>query len=165
MADSSSIAKLLMGVPTLGAPTPPSPGVARVAQAMGGQQPSGMFGYQVRPDLYPGEQSYFQSNPHVAGMASESGHVVLNPYSPPGVNHDAVARNEALRLLMRDRGIVPSFDLTDAQRSAFQGTAYGSNDDALKQTIAARIYSGDPSAQATETQRNWLEVLMGGAER
>lgn len=125
----------------------------------------GLLGYQVRQNLYPGENQYFQSNPHVAGMASESGHIILNPHSPPGVNHGAVARNEALRLLMRDQGIVPSFDLTDQQRSAFQGTSYGSNDDALKQTIAGRIYSGDPSAQATQQQRNWLEVLMGGAER
>lgn len=124
-----------------------------------------MLGYQIRPQLYQGEENYFRSNPNVAGMASESGHVILNPHSPPGVNHEAVARNEALRLYMRDRNITPSFGVTDAQRSAFSETAYGSNDDALKQTLAARIYSGDPSAQATEQQRNWLEVLMGGAER
>lgn len=127
--------------------------------------PSGMLGYGIRKDLYPGESTYFQQNPNVAGMASDSGHVILNPYSPPGVNHDAVARNEALRLYMKDRGVVPSFDVTPEQQRAFQGTAYGSNPDALKQTIAARIYSGDPSARATEHQRNWLEVLMGGAER
>lgn len=131
----------------------------------GKSTPMGMMGYQIRNDLYPGEQSYFRNNPAVAGMASDSGHVILNPYSPPNVNHESVARNEALRLYMKDRGITPSFELTPEQRSAFQGTAYGANPDALKQTIAARIYSGDPSARATEQQRNWLEVLLGGAER
>jgi hypothetical protein len=126
---------------------------------------AGLLGYSVRNDLYPSEHDYFRNNTGVAGMASESGHVVLNPYSPPGINKNAVARNEALRLLLRDKNIVPSFAVTPEQRNAFQGTAYGQNDDALRQTIAARIYSGDPSARATEPQRNWLEVLMGGAER
>jgi hypothetical protein len=126
---------------------------------------SGMLGYQVRPRLYPGEQSFFRGNPNVAGMASESGHVVLNPYSPPGTNLLSVGQNEALRLHMRERGIVPSFETTPEQNQFFQGTAYGSNPDAMKQTIAARIYSGDPSANATDAQRRWLDVLLGGAER
>jgi hypothetical protein len=136
-------------------------------QIMSSLEPSrpGMFGYQVRNKLFPGEDSYFRNNAHVAGMASDSGHVILNPNSPAGVNHDAVSRNEALRLYMKDRGVTPSFDVTPEQRSMFAGTSYGTNDNALKETLAARIYSGDPSAQATDAQRNWLEVFMGGAER
>lgn len=124
---------------------------------------SGMFGYKIREKLYPGEDEYFKTNPHVAGMASESNDVILNPYSSPDVNRDAVARNEALRLHMRERGIVPSFEVTPEQSQSFRGTAYGSNPDAMKQTIAARIYSGDPSAMATDAQRRWLDGLIGGA--
>ena len=129
------------------------------------RSPGGLFGYQVRPKLFDTEDLYFRQNQNVGGMASESGHILLNPYSPPNVNHDAVARNEALRLLMRDRGVVPSFDLTQQQRQSFFGTPYQFNEDALKQSIAARIYSGDPSANANDQQRNWLEVFFGGAER
>lgn len=126
------------------------------------QQPGGLFGYKIRQNLFPSEDTYFKTNPHVAGMAAETNDIILNPYSPSGVNHDAVARNEALRLYMRQSNVTPSFDVTDEQRNAFQGTSYGTNDDALKQTIAARIYSGDPSALATDLQRSWVNSLIGG---
>ena len=119
-----------------------------------------MLGYKKRDQLFPGEDSYFKANPHVAGMAAETGDVILNPYSPPGVNHDSVARNEAMRLYMRERGITPDFAVTPEQRQQFVGTAYGSDDAALRQTIAARIYSGDPSANATDEQKSYADALI-----
>lgn len=129
------------------------------ATMMPGSQ-GGMLGYLVRQKLYGGEQSYFQQNPNVAGMASESGHVVLNPHSPPDVNRDAVARNEALRLLIRDRAVTPGFGVTPQQRAAFQGTPYENNEGAMRETIAARAYSGDPSITPTPEQTNWLQWLL-----
>lgn len=118
-----------------------------------------MLGYKIRSDLFPGEQSYFKTNPHVAGMAAETGDVILNPFSPAGTNHNAVAQNEAMRLYMRDNALNPEFAITPQQRDQFAGTSYGSNDPALRQTIAARIYSGDPSANATDEQRLYAEGL------
>jgi GH24 family phage-related lysozyme (muramidase) len=93
-------------------------------------------------------------------MAAEDGHVILNPYADQGVNKDAVARNEALRLYLRDKNITPDFNVTDDQRAAFAGTVYGADENALKATIAARIYSGDPSAKATEQQSMWVHRLF-----
>jgi hypothetical protein len=119
-----------------------------------------LLGYKIRNSLYPGEDDFFKTNPNTTGMASESGEIVLNPYAPPDVNKDAVARNEALRLFMRDRKIKPTFAITDEQRKAFAGTPYEKDEDALRETIAARIYSGDPSARATHEQRRWLSGLM-----
>ena len=124
------------------------------------QQVDPMLGYKRRSNLYPGEDTYFKANPHVAGMAAETGDVILNPYSPPGVNHDSVAKNEALRLYMRENGINPDFAVTPQQRQQFVGTAYGADDNALRQTIAARIYSGDPSANATDEQKSYTDSLI-----
>lgn len=123
-----------------------------------------LFGYAVRPNLYPGEDTYFRANPNVAGMAAETGDIVLNPYAPADVNRDAVARNEALRLLMRDRGVTPDVKLSQGQLTAFKGTPYATDQDALKASIVARIYSGDPSAQATPQQREWLRMFLTGAQ-
>ena len=153
MADPMSLA-------TLGANMPPprqEPSLANLGDPM--------LGYKRREQLFPGEDTYFKTNPHVAGMAAETGDVILNPYSPPGVNHDAVARNEALRLYMRDNSITPDFQVTPQQRQQFIGTAYGNDDAALKQTLAARIYSGDPSANATDEQRAYTDALLQRAGR
>jgi hypothetical protein len=124
-----------------------------------------MFGYKVRQQLYPGEDSYFRANPNVAGMAAETNDVILNPYSQPSVNRGAVARNEALRLHLKNRGIKPDFQVTPQQREAFRGTAYETDEDALRATIAARIYSGDPSSLATAEQEAWLKALLSGQNR
>lgn len=126
---------------------------------------SGLLGYSVRGQLYPGEDSYFKSNPHVAGMASEAGDIVLNPYSAPDVDRGAVARNEAFRLMLRDRKVVPKFALTNEQKRAFAGTPYEKDEDALKATIAARIYSGDPSAKPTMEQVDWVMGLLNARHK
>lgn len=102
--------------------------------------------------LYPGEDSYFKSNPGVSGMASESGHVVLNPYSDPSINMDAVYKNELARLLMRGQlpdlpQVQPAFGVTPEQSSYLAGTTYANAPlQDQRETLAARLFSGDSSA-------------------
>lgn len=126
------------------------------------QRRKDLFGYNIRNSLHLGEYQFFKSNPHVSGMASEAGDIILNPFSGQGVNYNAVAKNEAFRLLLRDKGVVPEFELTPEQKKAFAGTAYANDENALRGTIAARIYSGDPSARATSQQQDWLAKFLGG---
>jgi len=118
------------------------------------------YGYKVRKKLYGGEDSYFRDNPHVSGMAAEDGQIIFNPYSR-GVNFDAVGRNEAARLWLRENKVVPTFNLTDAQKKAFRGTEYENDEGALKNSILSRIISGDPSAgDVTEMQQKWADWLL-----
>jgi hypothetical protein len=120
----------------------------------------GLLGYKVRDQLFPTEDQFFRANPTTAGVASETGEIVLNPYADASVNRDAVAKNEAFRLFLRDRKIKVPFDITDEQREAFAGTPYERDEGALRETIAARVYSGDPSARATREQRDWVKKLF-----
>lgn len=111
-----------------------------------------VMGYEVRKP-FNSEDAYFRKNPHVAGMAAEDGRIVLNPYSKlSAAELSAVAQNEAYRLFMRESGVKPAFKVTDEQRRAFAGTPYANDDDALRQTIVARVLSGDASARATPDQ-------------
>jgi hypothetical protein len=121
-----------------------------------------MFGKKIRSKLFPGEDKFFKERPEVAGMAAEDGSVILNPYSSLSKKElSAVAQNEALRLKMRDDDFDPKFDLTEDQLKFFKGTEYEKNPKAMRQTILARIYSGDPSAMATEDQRAALKKYLG----
>ena len=132
-------------------------GPGSMVQPPAGVPPQGDFGHRVRPTLFAGEDQYFRANPNVAGMAAEDGQIILNPYSPDGVNKDAVVKNEAFRLELRKRGISPNFEVTPEQAQAFAGTEYANDPQALKETIAARIYSGDQSAGATTPeQQAWV---------
>tara|TARA_Y100000310_G_scaffold97135_1_gene94798 strand:+ start:179 stop:592 length:414 start_codon:yes stop_codon:yes gene_type:complete len=90
------------------------------------------------------ELAFFKSRPDVAGMAS-GGAVVLNPYSPLSAREkEAVVVNETARVLMQQRPeYQPKFDITPQQEERFAG--YGSPQN-VRDTIAARIVSGDPSA-------------------
>lgn len=112
---------------------------------------------------YPGELEYFRSNPRVSGMATEDGRVILNPFSDLSPQEfQAVAVNEAARLLMRkDRSLSPDFELTPEQKKMLEGTSYINTDDIdRKATIAARIFSGDPSGGIpTEQQKQFIERL------
>ena len=128
------------------------------------QQADPLFGFPIREQLFPSEDSYFKKNPTVAGMAAETNDIILNPYAGADVNRDAVARNEALRLQMRGAGVTPDFKLSPEQLTAFKGTPYAANQDALRASIAARIYSGDPSAQETAQQRTWVENYLAGIQ-
>lgn len=122
-----------------------------------------LLGYKIREQLYPGEDDYFRRNPNVGGMAAEDGQIILNPYSPPEVNRDAVARNEALRLHMRDRNLQPQFPVTPEQMQWFRQNApgYSLYPGAMRQTILGRAYSGDPGLQYTPQQYNALEKIVG----
>jgi hypothetical protein len=121
------------------------------------------FGYEVR-GAYQSEDEFFKKNPNVAGMAAEDGRIVLNPYSKNSPQEQAsVAKNEAIRLWMRDQKLQPKFNLTDAQKKQFEGTEYGkpSNELHAKHTIIARILTGDPSAKdATPMQKKWAKSVM-----
>lgn len=119
------------------------------------------FGYKVRDQLFPGETAYFNNNRHVSGMAADDGSIVFNPYSK-GVDFDSVGKNEAARLWLRENKVTPGFHLTDAQKSAFRGTEYENDENALKHSILGRIISGDPSAgQVTPMQQQWADWLLG----
>jgi hypothetical protein len=117
---------------------------------------SGLLGYKIRNKLFPGEDSYFKNNPNVTGMASESGDIILNPYSSKDINKNSVAKNEAFRLYLKDKNMTPDFEITKEQIEFFKNTPYEGNQKAIKETIAARIYADDPSAKATEEQRKWV---------
>jgi len=93
------------------------------------------------------EAEFFQTNKNVGGMADfDSGKIVLNPYSTLTAKEKAaVAQNEYTRLMMRKLDVVPEFEITPEQQKAFAD--YGGGDTAaIKETITARIISGDPSA-------------------
>lgn len=124
-----------------------------------------VYGYEIR-DPYPAELGYFRRNQGVAGMAAEDGRIVLNPES--GLSPEemqAVARNEAARLFIRQGKHRFTFDITPAQRRAFVGTPYEADDDALRATLLGRILSGDPSAgDITDDQRYWSQWLLNQLE-
>lgn len=84
---------------------------------------------------------------------TEDNKVIINPYSNLTDNEkQAVIKNEKIRLNFKENNIVPDIDITEEQRALFKGTPYENNEDAMKQTIVARIMTGDPSVNATEDQ-------------
>jgi len=58
----------------------------------------------------------------------------------------AVAWNEALRLWMDDHDYVPEFEVTEEQKQALSETAYPGDEDAMAQTVMARIITQDTSS-------------------
>lgn len=107
----------------------------------------------VRTKLYPGEDKYFKENPNVGGMMTEDNRVIINPYSKlSDKEKDAIRINESIRLIFKQENIVPNIEITNEQRAFFKGTPYENNEEALKQTIMARILTNDPSAKATKDQ-------------
>lgn len=107
----------------------------------------------VRKELYPGEDKYFKENPKVGGMMTEDNRVIINPYSKlSDKEKDAIRINESIRLIFKQENIVPNIEISDKQRAFFKGTPYENNEEAMKQTIMARILTNDPSAKATKEQ-------------
>lgn len=97
---------------------------------------------------YKSELTFFKERPEVAGMATEDNKIILNPFSTLSPQEKmAVAKNEALRIYMRQNEINPNFDLTGSQQKMFAGTEYEKDPISAKQSILARILSGDPSAK------------------
>ncbi len=114
---------------------------------------------------YESELEFFQKNPNVSGMATEDNRVILNPYSNlSGAEQNAVILNERARLAIRNNLVPPpDFDLTPEQIEAFSqiqnGRPYG-NMRQIRETIAARILSGDPSAlNPTADQMHYAQQL------
>ena len=130
--------------------------------------PQSVYGYAVRAP-FKSEDAYFLLNPRVTGMAAEDGKVVLNPHS--GLSYEqkvAVAKNEAIRLFMRENNVDPQFKVTPEQMKSFAGTEYGKkgNEGFMRQTIVARILTGDPSSgDATEEQRKVARGIMQQLEK
>lgn len=122
-----------------------------------------LFGFKIRNKLFPGEDAFFKNRPEITGMAAGDGKIILNPYSKLSKqSFFSVAMNEALRLKMRkDNYNPPKFAITDKQKKFFEGTEYEDNPKFMRETILARIYSGDPSAMATEEQRSELKKYLG----
>ena len=119
-----------------------------------------IFGYEIRTP-YDSELDFFKKNLNTTGMATEDGRIILNPFSDwDSASQKSVATNEAARLLMRENKIKPDFDVTDEQTTAFKGTAYEQNEEALKETILARAIAGDPSAgKLTARQKEWANLV------
>jgi|TARA_R110000765_G_C18766432_1_gene589585 hypothetical protein len=121
----------------------------------------GLFGFKVRSP-YDGEAKYFEEHPEVSGMAAEDDAIVLNPFVGPDIDLQSVKKNEAFRLLLRKSGVVPEFELTAEQGEGFIGSPYEDDPESSRATIAGRIYSGDPSAKATDEQRKWVDQFLLG---
>lgn len=101
--------------------------------------------YGVRKP-YQSELDFFKKRPEVAGMATEDFRIILNPFSKnTKEEQNAVVQNEALRLFMRENNIIPDFALTKKQKSMFENTEYGKDEQALKQSIVSRYLTGDSS--------------------
>lgn len=123
-------------------------------------EPKSIYGYQIRKP-FTGEDKFFKGRPEVGGMAAEDGKIVLNPYSSLKEQEKMqVAKNEAIRLWMRDNKTQIPFNVTKEQSKAFSGTEYGSNPQALKETIVARFLTGDQSSMATPEQQSFANKIM-----
>jgi|WetSurMetagenome_2_1015567.scaffolds.fasta_scaffold260638_3 hypothetical protein len=109
---------------------------------------------------YASEIDYFKNNQHVAGMMTEDDRIILNPYSKlSGIEQKSVINNEGYRLLMKKMNIIPEINISPNQYDLFKNTPYEKDEGALKQSILARILSGDPSAQATEEQIEYANIF------
>ena len=128
-------------------------------------KPQSIYGYEVRTP-FPGEDAFFKSRPEVGGMAAEDGKIVLNPYSPLKEQEKSqVAKNEAIRLWMRENKPKLAFELNKNQIESFSGTEYSNNPQALKETIVARILTGDASAKASKEQIDTANQIMQKIEQ
>ena len=109
---------------------------------------------------FPGESDFFKNNPGVSGMAASDDRVTLNPHSNLTPEQRAsVMRNEQARIFMRNQ-MRPSFGVTPEQSVAFG--SYSPDPQDVRETIAARLFAGDPSAGApTGAQSGFVDALRG----
>ncbi len=122
--------------------------------------PRNYYGYNVR-EPYKGELDYFNKNPNVSGMATEDKSIILNPFSKlNSQQQESVARNEAIRLWLKDKQINPDFAITPEQQKLFKGTSYEKDEMALKHTILGRMLTNDPSVGSpTQEQLQWAAFI------
>ena len=119
------------------------------------------FGVKSR-EPYPSEKDYFKNNIDVTGMATEDNKVIYNQFSELSEEEkEAVGRNEAARIRMRDSRYSPKFKLTREQRNFLDSTQYkDASPEDRAATIAARIFSGDPSGgKPTKEQLDFINKL------
>ena len=116
------------------------------------------YGANIR-NATDSERKFFLSKPQVGGYAAEDNSIVLNPFSTLlPKEQEAVARNEGLRIALRKHPeLQPKFELTPEQQKAF--SAYSKNPQDVKNTVFARIITGDPSAKATQEQSVYANLL------
>jgi len=123
---------------------------------------SSVSGVPIRSP-FPGEMEYFKKNPNVAGMAAEDNKIILNPFSKNSEDQQkSVAANEAARVWMRTKKEhAPSFRTTPQQDKYLDSTTYkNASEQDRRDTIAARIISGDSSAgKPTQDQLDFVEIL------
>ena len=124
------------------------------------------YGYEIRK---PGvsERLWFSKHRDTAGMATEDGKIILNPYSNLDKQKmQSVVKNEASRLWLKENNIVPDFELTPEQRQGFIGSPYANDEMSLKQSILGRIISKDSSAlNVTPIQQEWADWLNKNLEQ
>jgi hypothetical protein len=128
---------------------------------MGGSKPSGT---ELLPETnIPSVDSYFKKNPQVAGMVTGAGAngmpkempagYQINPYNENmkvPANRQAVIANESIRNQMNQTKYAPSFEIPKEQIEWSKGLgAYATNIPALRQTIVARLATGDNVPNAT----------------
>ena len=118
---------------------------------------------------FPSELEYFKKNPKVSGMATEDNAVIINPYSPlSDAEKEAVEQNEMLRVLIRTGKVSkPKFSLTKEQADYLGTTSYrGAKDEDRLATIAARLFTGDPTAgTGTKEQEDYIRLLRTEMDR
>ena len=131
-------------------------------EAVEGKMQPTVYGYAVRKP-FEGEDKYFKENPDTAGMATEDGQIVLNPYSTnTPEQQQAVAQNEAIRLWLRQNEVDPDFEVTEQQIAQFKGKPYANPENIkhLRHTLIARILTGDSSAgDPTPQQLEWAKKV------
>ena len=116
------------------------------------------YGSSVR-DATDSERKFFLSNPQVGGYAAPDNSIVLNPFSSLlPKEQESVAQNEGLRIALRKYPeLQPKFELTPEQQKQF--SSYSKDPQDVKNTVFARIVTGDPSAKATKEQTVYANLL------
>lgn len=113
------------------------------------------------------ELQFFKRNPNVPAYAAPDNKVVYNPFaSLSAEEREALYQNESARIFMRlndqARPSRENFKLTQQQQQMQYPAAPIPQDpqQSLRETIAARMISGDPSAGATTPeQKRFAEEL------
>jgi len=107
------------------------------------------------------EMDFFRKNPHVGGMATRDDRVIVNPFSPlTPQEKESIVINETSRVVMKKQNFRPNFELTAQQKANLKGTSYEKNPRAARETIAARLLTGDPSGgEPTGDQMAFVDAL------
>jgi len=113
------------------------------------------------------ELQFFRRNPNVPAYAAPDNKIVYNPFvSLSAEEREALYQNESARIFMRlndqARPSRESFKLTQQQQQTQYPAAPIPQDpqQSLRETIAARALSGDPSAGAvTPEQQRFVDEL------